>query len=421
MQNEMRTRFRAIKSRVIDGTLGESDLVEPYDHILVHVAVGFDPSPDRTPEAFRVWWPKLADNDWTTLLELLGARFPNLEQILAEPQARGSLLDRPLNPTRAEVHVDTVVRSERSEEVQQGVLATVIRIRECLVAPALAYDRELLTHNARDCILSGINDRVAQLSGVSGKGEVFVQQSLRRLDSMRMWFSGDYSDREQLEGCVALLEEVIRNASLELSEHGRRLWKRIFSIRELQHEVARLHALDLGDRRLSKKITLRIHEGSAFLVDHARYLCDTCLRDRSILKTHDTAQFFLFSRGEEESCRNVGGSFVFTVTTDAGEKAYMIRGFNPTQSTAMQIDVGSFFEQFVDMLAMCARHEDIRYILVPYDRYSGRAQTNRPAVMAYISDRYYKDGAEVKLTKHVHLNGVVVVQGCKIRDFGAQG
>jgi hypothetical protein len=140
------------------------------------------------------------------------------------------------------------------------------------------------------------------------------------------------------------------------------------------------------------------------------------VRDSNVLENHRGSRFFVFTRGADATARNIGGAFVFNVRTEDGEKAYLIRGFNPTQTTSLEVDVGAFFEHFVDLVAARAAKNGVKRIVVPYDLYSGRAQTNRPSVHAYIADRYYKEGSVTKLRKHEPLNGIVVTLACVVRN-----
>ncbi len=438
------SRLQLIQKRINDGSLKVQDLVESHDFDLLVAAL------------------RLEGGEAEAARQRLSIQLSSNTYLQPRPLER-----RPSSPL-AQVRVHTVTRSSRSEEVQQGCLEQVRQLRECFTDPSLFQDLNKVIEQQRAIVSTFISVRMNELLSQSGNAQKFALQSLehlmamknelaasksaeqfinacarpqsalgKRLDEavthssrvvgfravqelipsrLRGWSTDEYTPREHLEGCASLLDEVVRHASLDLTPNGRALWKRIFSVRSLQHEVARLHSLDLATQQFGKDVTLSVYKGSPLLADNAGYLCQTCLRDKYILESNRGSTFFVFTRGEEPSERNIGGAFVFNVRTEDGEKALLIRGFNPTQTTSLEVDVGAFFEHFVDLLAARAAKNGVKRIVVPYDVYSGRAQTNRPSVHAYIASKYYKDGSVTKLRKHKPLNDIVVTLACVVRN-----
>lgn len=437
-------RLHVIQRGINNGDLQMQDLVEHYDSDLFVAALRLE---GREAE---------------------GARERLSMQRYSDTSFRPRALERRISSPLAHVKVHTVTRSSKSEEVQQGCMEQVRQLRECFTALSLSQDLQKVLEQQRDVVLRSLSVRGDELLSQSGDAQKFAQQSLEHLMAMRKellesetaeqfinacarpqpalgkrlddavthsarvvgfkavqelipsrlrgWSTDEYTHREHLEGCASLLDEIVRQASLDLTPNGRALWKRIFSVRSLQREVARLHALDLATQQFGKDVTLSIYKGSPLLADHAGYLCQTCVRDSNVLENHRGSRFFVFTRGADATARNIGGAFVFNVRAEDGEKAYLIRGFNPTQTTSLEVDVGAFFEHFVDLVAARAAKNGVKRIVVPYDLYSGRAQTNRPSVHAYIADRYYKEGSVTKLRKHEPLNGIVVTLACVVRN-----
>ena len=243
----------------------------------------------------------------------------------------------------------------------------------------------------------------------------------------RSWTDAVYDEREQLEGCVGVIREELRDAKLALSAEGRSLWKRAFSVRGLEDEVSRLHALDLQVAGMGNEIDIDVRKGGDLLSNIAGYVCHTCVQpypftdllDQKITfaDLHPKAAFYTFARRHEDGPRLIGGTFILDVTTIANERVWLVRGFNPLQNVALAVDVGALFEKFIDSVALLARAEGIKHIAVPYDLYSGRTQTNRPTLHAYIARAYYGQPYIIKLAPHQPLNSLPVVQACVVRTL----
>jgi hypothetical protein len=314
----------------------------------------------------------------------------------------------------------------RKIEGPQAIFARQHISRLETVAAALASVKELNVFleccaKAQPAYGKEIDSQVIQVIRKLG-----VQALQENLPSRhRSWTDPVYDPREQLEGCVGVIREELRDAKLPLSPEARKMWKRAFSVRALEDEVERLHALDLQVAGVGEAIVIDVRKSGEFLANISGYVCHTCIepypfaqlleQKKTFFDLHPNASFYTFARRYKDGPRLVGGTFILDVTTDTNEHVWLLRAFNPIQSITLGADVGALFEGFIDAITPSARAEGVKYIAVPYDMYSGRTQTNRPTAHAYIAGKYYGQPQIMKLAPHQPLNSLPVTQACVVR------
>jgi hypothetical protein len=118
-------------------------------------------------------------------------------------------------------------------------------------------------------------------------------------------------------------------------------------------------------------------------------ICDACWAGRSdILRGMPNMVPVIFVRSPDTPAERIAGAtLLLEAQTAEGEKAIVIRGFNPLQNVITELNTQSFFESFADWLAPIARARGAKKILVVGGTRGG-AMTNRPDIATYVGTAY---------------------------------
>jgi hypothetical protein len=87
-----------------------------------------------------------------------------------------------------------------------------------------------------------------------------------------------------------------------------------------------------------------------------------------------------------------GGTLLAITETETGERAAVLYAFNPSSKALKAVDAGSLFEEVKEAIISRMKELDVRYLLLPKDDYPQFTLTNRPAILAYLKEKYLDKG-----------------------------
>ena len=130
------------------------------------------------------------------------------------------------------------------------------------------------------------------------------------------------------------------------------------------------------------------------------YLANACYTaEYPLLSRYPNMTPYKFVAKEGDDSRFFGSVLVFELEDEDGEKVMLVRAFNvPAEST---IDVGTFFEKFLDHLEGVAKERGIKKIIVPGN--SG-AISNYGITNNYIRSNYVNDKTPITLKERFNFN-----------------
>jgi hypothetical protein len=131
-----------------------------------------------------------------------------------------------------------------------------------------------------------------------------------------------------------------------------------------------------------------------FLGEMSGYIAGTCwTRVTSLMRTHPhiiPVVFIKKNLREGEPLRLEGACLLMRLQDDEGDDVLVIRGLNPSRSVLWGLSAGSFFEQFLERVAIpMAQALDIEKVAIPTyvpESYF-QTQSNRPPIFLYLRDR----------------------------------
>lgn len=147
----------------------------------------------------------------------------------------------------------------------------------------------------------------------------------------------------------------------------------------------------------------------------AGYMADVCYtKVYPLLKQYPNLVPYKFiSKSDDGNSELIGSTLVFKVDTKDGEPALLIRAFDvPLEQT---IDIGGFFEKFVDSLSVTAKKMGINKIIA-----AGTSGTisNYSLTTNYVTDNYVKEKGNIPLKEAFDFNNYNITnQTYLIRDL----
>jgi hypothetical protein len=194
-----------------------------------------------------------------------------------------------------------------------------------------------------------------------------------------------------------VLEEGVKKVEMDgtkLSTKQCQELKHYFPTKIFRDELKRYQGIASSEQETIMAIPNRSVLGEA-----SGQICDACWsRQPNILANNPTIVPVLFGKNLDSLDAKLLGATLLIPAQVLGtdEKVILVRGLNPLQSAITKYNVGTFVEGFLDYIESWASDAGYSKILIVGDG-SGRAQTNRPDISLYLSEKYVKGKSAVLL------------------------
>jgi len=161
--------------------------------------------------------------------------------------------------------------------------------------------------------------------------------------------------------------------------------------------------------QLGQNQTIQLVPDRGLIGEMSGYMADVCYtRVYPLLKTYpDLTPYKFISNSESENPEFVGSTLVFKVEGAIDQPVFLIRAFNIPNEQA--VDIGKFFESFIDHLTPIARNMGIKKIIA-----AGTSGTisNYSATTNYIISKYVTGKEPVPLKTTFNFNGYDITNEC---------
>lgn len=127
------------------------------------------------------------------------------------------------------------------------------------------------------------------------------------------------------------------------------------------------------------------------------HISDSCARDS--LENHPNIGFVTFAENIKDKIPSFSGGFMLIDTkTEEGDRALIIRGYNPSKTLIAKLQIKALFEAVVDYAEGIARELGCMQILAPRDAIPGLAFSNR--ALGHIGfNIVYRDAPQVRVPR----------------------
>lgn len=141
------------------------------------------------------------------------------------------------------------------------------------------------------------------------------------------------------------------------------------------------------------------------------HISDSCARDS--LENHRNIGFVTFAENIKDKIPSFSGGFMLIDTkTEEGDRALIIRGYNPSKTLIAKLQIKALFETVVDYAEGIARELGCTQILAPRDAIPGLAFSNR--ALGHIGfNIVYRDAQQVRVPRETTTyNDLVIDDKC---------
>lgn len=167
-------------------------------------------------------------------------------------------------------------------------------------------------------------------------------------------------------------QEVLSHCSSEL----RSRWEIIPDVEPLNRPLlARIKLKATSGEKIP--VTFQLHSHLGIPSQFIGFISDSCVRVP--LHEYPNIAFVTFSEEPQGKLPSYSGGFMLIETlTSGGDKALVIRGYNPTQTLLAKLEIEQLFENVVTYTEEIAKELGCKMILAPCDAIPGLAFSNRP-------------------------------------------